>query len=78
MLFVTPRYAPFVGGIETHVSEVGRRLAAHGFEITVLTVDPLRTLPPEEDRGVERIIRVGSTGGDLYWSPELYLSLIHI
>ncbi len=72
MLFVTPRYAPFVGGIETHVSEVGRRLAAHGFEITVLTVDPLRTLPPEEDRGVERIIRVGSTGGDLYWSPELY------
>ncbi len=75
MLYVTPRYAPFVGGIETHVSEVGRRLAACGFDITVLTVDPDRALPPEEERGDERIIRVGSTGGDLYWSPALYRTI---
>jgi glycosyltransferase involved in cell wall biosynthesis len=72
---VTPRYAPFVGGIETHVLEVGRRIAACGFEITVLTVDPPRSLPREENRGREKILRVGSTGGDLYWSPALYRTI---
>jgi glycosyltransferase involved in cell wall biosynthesis len=72
VLFVTPRYAPFVGGIETHVAEVSRRLVDDGFDITVLTVDPARSLPPVEDHDGVRILRVGSTGSDLYWSPELY------
>lgn len=75
VLFVTPRYAPFVGGIETHVSEVGRRLTACGWEVTVLTVDPSRSLPPSEDHEDGSILRVGSTGGDLYWSPALYRTI---
>jgi glycogen synthase len=72
LLYVTPRYAPFVGGIETHVSEVGRRVAACGYDVTVLTVDPRGALPEREVRPAETILRVGSTGGDLYWSPDLY------
>lgn len=75
VLFVTPRYAPFVGGIETHVAEVGRRLVAAGWDVTVLTVDPGRTLPPSEELDGLTVRRVGSTGADLYWSPELYRAI---
>jgi glycosyltransferase involved in cell wall biosynthesis len=64
-----------VGGIETHVSEIGRRIAARGFDVTVLTVDPPGTLPPVEDHDGGRILRVGSTGSDLYWSPALYRAI---
>jgi glycosyltransferase involved in cell wall biosynthesis len=75
VLFVTPRYAPYVGGIETHVAEVGRRLVRAGFAVTVLTVDPSRTLPAREDHDGMTIMRVGSRGADLYWSPELYRAI---
>ena len=37
LLMVTPRYFPYVGGVETHVYEVARRLADVGVEVTVLT-----------------------------------------
>ncbi|MBE3558221.1 MAG: hypothetical protein IMW89_03230 [Ktedonobacteraceae bacterium] len=37
LLMVTPRYFPYMGGIETHVYEVGRRLAAAGVHVTLLT-----------------------------------------
>jgi glycosyltransferase involved in cell wall biosynthesis len=75
VLFVTPRYAPYIGGIETHVAEVGRRLAACGYDVTVLTVDPGQTLPARERDGDVAIERVRSTGGDLYWSPDLYSAI---
>ncbi|MCW2496973.1 glycosyltransferase family 4 protein [Jatrophihabitans sp.] len=35
---VTPRFAPLVGGVETHVMEVSTRLAARGVEVTVFTI----------------------------------------
>ena len=41
----------------------------------MLTVDPGRSLPPAEDHAGGRILRVGSSGGDLYWSPELYRTI---
>jgi glycosyltransferase involved in cell wall biosynthesis len=75
VLFVTPRYSPFVGGIETHVSEIGRRIVDAGFDVTVLTVDPQGLLSPTEDHDGGRIVRVRSTGGDLYWSPALYRTI---
>src|SRR5215472_18941821 len=40
VLMVTPRYFPYMGGIETHVHEVGRRLVKCGIEITLLTTQP--------------------------------------
>ena len=32
LLMVTPRYFPMMGGVETHVYEVARRLARRGVE----------------------------------------------
>ena len=40
IVMVAARYLPFVGGIETHIHEVGARMAAFGHQITVLTTDP--------------------------------------
>ena len=40
ILMVTPRYFPYLGGIETHVHEVGQRLVKYGMDITLLTTQP--------------------------------------
>jgi glycosyltransferase involved in cell wall biosynthesis len=37
---VSPRFYPYVGGIETHVREISRRLLREGIEVEVLTTDP--------------------------------------
>ena len=37
VLMVAARYFPYTGGLETHVHEVGRRLASDGINITLLT-----------------------------------------
>lgn len=51
---VTPMFFPSLGGVETHVAEVSRRLAARGDAVTVLTADRSGTLPDREDwDGVE-------------------------
>lgn len=46
--FATGHYAPFVGGIESHVQQIARRLAAGGDEITVLTQTDDRSWRTEE------------------------------
>ena len=48
---VTTRFAPLVGGIETHVQEVAARMAGHGVDVTVLTADPSGTSPAQEQMG---------------------------
>ena len=45
---VSARYLPFMGGIETHIHEVGSRLVAQGHTVVVLTTDPTWNLPPTE------------------------------
>lgn len=45
---VAARAVPFMGGVETHVHEVSRRLAASGFDVTVLTTDTTGELPPAQ------------------------------
>jgi glycogen synthase len=49
ILMVTPRFFPEVGGVETHVAEVSRRLVARGHEVTVLCVDLTGRLPLTEE-----------------------------
>lgn len=77
ILMVTPHYFPDMGGIETHVYEVGRRLARHGIEVTILTtVTPGKypDLPPRETiHDGMRIIRVPALPhtGDLCIAPQL-------
>lgn len=54
---VTAFALPELGGIETHVHEVSRRLGAAGVDVTVLTTDRSGRLPPVEESDGYRIRR---------------------
>ena len=74
ILMVCPHYYPQVGGTETHVYEVARRLSALGsFEITVLTTDRSRQLPQEEVVAGISVLRVPSwpRRRDYYFAPGI-------
>ncbi len=67
ILMVTPRYFPYMGGIETHVHEVGRRLVKYGIEITLLTTQPHTPHSVQPDHEVVegmQIVRVPA------WPPQ--------
>src|SRR5271165_2228889 len=74
VLMVCPHYYPQVGGTETHIYEVSRRLSAlGGFEITVLTTDRSRQLPREEIIDGISVLRVPSwpRRRDYYLAPGI-------
>ena len=49
VLQVCTRFPPDMGGLETHVSEISRRLARHAdINVTVLATDRHGTLPLQE------------------------------
>lgn len=74
VLQVTPRYRPYIGGVETHVYEVSRRLASAQVDVTVLTVDPTGEMKPvEETEGVQVCrVRAWPTNRDYYFAPGIY------
>jgi len=74
LVIATARYPPLVGGVELHVEEVCRRLAASGTDVTVLTTDRKGNLPEVEQRdGVEIArLRAWPRSGDLYFSPGIF------
>src|SRR5216683_4600 len=77
VLMVTPRYFPYMGGLETHVHEAGRRLVESGVDLTLPTTAPHTyptPLPKEEVSEGMRIIRVRAwpPGRDYYIAPEIY------
>jgi glycosyltransferase involved in cell wall biosynthesis len=74
ILMVCTRYLPEVGGTETHVQEVARRLSARGdFEITVLTTDRSRRLSRHETLDGITVLRVPSwpRKRDYYLAPAI-------
>jgi glycosyltransferase involved in cell wall biosynthesis len=74
VLMVCARYVPFIGGIETHVYEVARRISAGGeFEVTVLTTDPTRQLPQDEVVDGVTVLRVPAwpRTRDYYIAPRI-------
>jgi glycosyltransferase involved in cell wall biosynthesis len=73
LLVVTPRAFPEVGGVEKHVFETTRRLAAAGLQVTLLTTDLHRTLPEEETIDSVRVLRVPAAPkrADYYFAPAL-------
>jgi glycosyltransferase involved in cell wall biosynthesis len=84
---VASRFPPLLGGIETHVDEVARRMAARGLEVTVLTTDVGgRLLPCEYREGLTiRRFRAGPRWTDLHASPTLvreiangHYDLVHV
>jgi glycosyltransferase involved in cell wall biosynthesis len=74
LVIVTPRFDPYVGGVETHVREVAPRLVRLGAEVTILTTDPSGLLPVDEELADIHVHRVPAVprGSDYYWSPGIY------
>lgn len=73
VLMVTPRYFPLIGGVETHVDQVARRLVQSGASVTVLTTDPGGKLALHEERDgvtIERV-RAWPAERDYYFAPGL-------
>ncbi|MGC9220967.1 MAG: glycosyltransferase family 4 protein [Solirubrobacteraceae bacterium] len=77
VLQVTPRFAPLVGGVETHVWEVAQRLSGHGVECSVLTADASGELAAHEMLGGVLVTRVRAypTGRDWMFAPGLPAAL---
>ena len=73
VLQVTPRFIPSVGGVETHVWEVSRRLIRSGVAVTVLTTDASGSLPASEAVDGIPVLRVRAwpTDGDYMFAPGL-------
>jgi len=46
---VAPRYAPWIGGTERHVAQLGAGLHRRGVDVEVVTTDPTGRLPPEQE-----------------------------
>ncbi|OBK81693.1 glycosyltransferase family 4 protein [Mycobacterium sp. 1164985.4] len=70
---VSAQAVPIMGGIETHVHEVSRRLAASGVDVTVLTTDRSGELARTEALSGYRVRRWPAypRGRDYYISPGL-------
>ncbi|MCC8980012.1 glycosyltransferase family 4 protein [Bradyrhizobium acaciae] len=77
ILMVAARCYPFVGGIETHIQEVGPRLVARGYSVDVLTTDSSGNLPVEENvRGMcVRRVPAWPKELDLYVAPQVYTAI---
>lgn len=75
---VAARALPFMGGIETHVHEVSRRLAASGVDVTVLTTDATGELPGSEMMSGYRVLRWPAypRSRDYYLAPGLVRHLL--
>jgi len=73
IVHVCPRFHPDVGGVETHVYEVSKRLTKH-FDVDVLTTDPRGIYPSfEEIDGITvRRFKSIAPSNAYYFSIDLY------
>jgi glycosyltransferase involved in cell wall biosynthesis len=69
-----------MGGIETHVHEVARRLGARGVDVTVHSTDLTGELPSDEPVDGYRLRRYPAwpRGRDYYLSPALTRAMCHV
>jgi glycosyltransferase involved in cell wall biosynthesis len=74
VLMVTPRSPLAQGGVERHVMEVSRRMAAAGVQVEVLCADPELKRATSEDRDGVRIrtVRAWPRGRDWYFAPGIW------
>ncbi len=49
--YVTARYPPYIGGIETHVSEIATRMSNRVKRVSIITTDPVGGLPSVQRSG---------------------------
>jgi glycosyltransferase involved in cell wall biosynthesis len=71
---IATRSQPEIGGIESHVAEVARRVAARGHDLELHTTDRSGRLPKRErvDGYTVRRFRAYPAGRDWYFSPGLF------
>jgi len=74
---VTPRYAPYMGGVENHVAQVSRLLVPYA-DITVLTTDTTGELAEREVMDGVTILRVRAwpRGADYYVAPRIHSTIV--
>lgn len=72
VLMVTPQFSPHVGGVEMHVEKVAPLLNQH-VNVTVLTTDPSRELPPTDVVAGVHVVRVPAwpRNRDYYFAPSI-------
>jgi glycosyltransferase involved in cell wall biosynthesis len=77
VLFATPRFLPAQGGVENHVYQVARRLAAAGHRATVYTSRHDRSLASNDciDGVQVRRFLAYPQHSDLFFSPDLYRAI---
>jgi len=77
ILFVTHRYPPHTGGVETHVQEIATRLVGRGHDVTVFSADAGDDVPSKHtDNGVRvRRFRSLSPSGAFYFAPQIALAV---
>lgn len=76
LLFLTPRYYPYVGGVEYIVKSVAERLVNKGFDVTVLCGESRIDNPGEEYVGGVRIVRWPVWApGEAYHIPKMISKL---
>lgn len=71
---ICPRYAPDIGGVETHVKEISERLVQRGHTVDVITTDPSGKLTKEETINGVNVIRFKSIapGNAYFFAPRIY------
>jgi glycosyltransferase involved in cell wall biosynthesis len=69
--YVSPRYPPYIGGVETHVAELAARASARFRRVSIVTTDPSGGLPSKQSlRNGLTIFRVRSFApGENYHFP---------
>ncbi|WP_126661898.1 glycosyltransferase family 4 protein [Haloterrigena salifodinae] len=77
ILFVTHRYPPHAGGVETHVQEIATRLVDRGHEVTVYSADAGPDVPTESTSDGVRVRRFHSLNPDgaFYAAPRMALAV---
>jgi glycosyltransferase involved in cell wall biosynthesis len=70
---------PVMGGVETHIYEVAPRIAAAGFDVTLLTTDRSKKLPARETVNGVPIFRVPAypEKADYYLAPRIARLVAH-
>jgi len=73
ILMIAHRFPPFMGGVEMHTFEVGRRMVQQGHRVRVLTGNPGELLPADEVVEGMRVRRVAvfPKTSDIYFAPRL-------
>lgn len=60
LTIVSPRYPPYVGGVENHVSQLAKRATRFFKQVSVITTDPLQRYPQIEKNNGLSVYRIKS------------------